>query len=134
MRDARLITNKQNHISSRIQEVSGSPECPPDVTDKCRAGHPRTPENTYTRGNGRRDCRVCQARTRKSKRHATGQSVRFNGSSGNREAVERAALQAFQALTSWSGGRHLTDEEHEQICDAWQALGDAFGWPGRGAR
>jgi hypothetical protein len=32
----------------------------PETTDRCRNGHPRTPENTYERSDGRRECKKCK--------------------------------------------------------------------------
>jgi hypothetical protein len=32
----------------------------PEMTDTCRNGHPRTPENTYTRSDGRSECKECK--------------------------------------------------------------------------
>jgi hypothetical protein len=31
-----------------------------ETTDTCRNGHPRTPENTYERSDGRRECKKCK--------------------------------------------------------------------------
>jgi hypothetical protein len=32
----------------------------PETTHNCRKGHPRTPENTYIRSDGRRECKECK--------------------------------------------------------------------------
>jgi hypothetical protein len=32
----------------------------PEGTHNCRKGHPRTPENTYIRSDGRRECKECK--------------------------------------------------------------------------
>jgi hypothetical protein len=32
----------------------------PETTDWCRNGHPRTPENTYARSDGRQECKECK--------------------------------------------------------------------------
>jgi hypothetical protein len=31
-----------------------------EATHNCRKGHPRTPENTYIRSDGRRECKECK--------------------------------------------------------------------------
>jgi hypothetical protein len=32
----------------------------PEIADTCRNGHPRTPESTYTRSDGRSECKECK--------------------------------------------------------------------------
>jgi len=54
-----LATNREN--TQRIHERAYGP-------DRCRRGHARTPENTYTRSNGRRTCRVCWNDRRRERR------------------------------------------------------------------
>jgi hypothetical protein len=47
-----------------------TPLTQPEITGTCRNGHPRTPENTYTRSDGRSECKECKRQYKNTARPA----------------------------------------------------------------
>ena len=57
------------------------------MTDICKHGHPRTPENTYITKTGKPQCRVCNKNRIRAK---------------SRKAVEQAHKERAQLLNLWA--------------------------------
>lgn len=93
------------------------------ITGTCKKGHILDEQNLYESPSGKSICRKCQAETRRLKRHAIGESKTTRRPRLHAERIIPASLQAFRALDRQSAS--LTRE----MRDAYQALGDALGWP-----
>lgn len=56
---------KQQPRVVEITKVAPQTSAPNSAVGACRNGHPRTPENTYVRPDGERECRICRKLARR---------------------------------------------------------------------